>query len=170
MYRQCISGFLALLCAAVVLLAQETMAAAPKVGEIAPNFTLRSNQGKNVRLSDLRGQVVLVNFWATWCGPCRQEMPLLDKLHDQYRKVGFTLLGISIDQDKRQAAGMARSLGVRFPILYDDDQRVSRVYDLRGMPSTFVVDRNGRIRHVHIGYKQGYEHDYQQQVRALLKE
>ena len=144
--------------------------AAPKQGQAAPNFTLRSIQGHNVRLSDLRGQVVLINFWATWCGPCRQEMPLLDEIHDKYQKVGFRVVAVSIDQDRKQAAAMARSLKVRAPILFDDDQKVSRLYDLQGMPSTFIVDRNGMIRYVHVGYKRGYERDYETEVRALLKE
>jgi len=144
--------------------------AVPTAGQMAPNFTLRSNQGKNVRLSDLRGQVVLINFWATWCGPCRQEMPLLDDIHDKYRKVGFTVVAVNIDQDRKQAAAMGRSLKFRAPILFDDDQKVSRQYDLQGMPSTFIVDRNGKIRYVHVGFKRGYERNYEAEVKALLKE
>lgn len=144
--------------------------ATPEKGKKAPNFTLRSNQGKVVRLSDLRGQVVLVNFWATWCGPCRQEMPLLDELNDKYRKVGFKVVAVNIDQDRKQAAAMGRSIKFRSPILFDDDQKVSRLYDLKGMPSTFIVDRDGVVRYVHVGYKRGYERDYETEIRALLKE
>ena len=74
---------------------------------LAPDFTLRTLDGQNLRLHEQRGQVVLVNFWATWCGPCRQEMPHLNKLYDKYRASGFVLLGVNVDDDAAQAAGVA---------------------------------------------------------------
>lgn len=136
----------------------------------APDFTLRALSGPNLRLGEQRGQVVMLNFWASWCGPCKQEMPHLNKLHDKYRGAGFTLLGINVDDDPKNAARAASSLGVRFPVLLDTVKEVSRLYDLGAMPTTVVIDRDGRVRHVHRGYREGVENVYEQQVRALVKE
>jgi peroxiredoxin len=151
-------------------LAAPAHAAAPAANAVAPDFTLRGADGRNVRLDELRGQVVLVNFWATWCGPCREEMPRLDALYGRYRKSGFVLLGVNIDDDPATALATARKLGVSFPVLLDTDKQVSRRYDLGTMPSTVLVDRDGRVRYVHRGYRDGVEAEYDAQVRALLKE
>ena len=137
---------------------------------IAPDFTLRSMGGPNLRLHEQRGQVVLVNFWATWCGPCRQEMPHLNRLYEKYRASGFQLLGVNIDDDARAATDLATRLGVKFPVLLDTDKKASRLYDMSAMPATVVIDRDGRVRYVHRGYRDGYEKTYEQQIRGLLKE
>jgi peroxiredoxin len=137
---------------------------------VAPDFTLRSATGPAVRLQEQRGRVVMVNFWATWCGPCRQEMPHLNRLYGKYREAGFTLLGVNIDEDPERAVGLAARLGLQFPVLLDTDKKVSRLYDLSTMPSTVLIDRDGRLRHVHLGYREGVEATYERQVRELLKE
>ena len=86
----------------------------------------------------------MVNFWATWCGPCRQEMPQLDQLYEKYKSSGFVLLGVNVDEDARKAADVAAKLGVTFPVLLDTDKAVSKLYDLSTMPSTVIIDRDGR--------------------------
>jgi len=144
--------------------------AAVDAGARAPDFTLHAADGRNVRLEELRGQVVLVNFWATWCGPCREEMPHLNALYDKYRKSGVVLLGVNIDDDPATALATARKLGVSFPVLLDTDKRVSKLYDLATMPSTVVIDRDGKVRYVHRGYRDGTESEYEQTIRGLLKE
>ena len=136
----------------------------------APDFALRSLDGPNLRLQEQRGRVVMVNFWATWCGPCRIEMPHLERLYDKYRASGFQLLGINIDEDPRQAAALATKLGLRFPVLLDTEKKVSKLYDLSTMPSTVLIDRDGRVRYIHRGYRDGYEETYEKQIRELLKE
>jgi peroxiredoxin len=136
----------------------------------APDFTLKSAVGSNLRLQEQRGRVVMINFWATWCGPCRVEMPHLNRLYDKYRSAGFQLLGVNIDEDPAKAQALASKLGLQFPVLFDADKRVSKLYDLTTMPSTVLVDRDGRVRHVHRGYRDGLETTYEQQIRALLKE
>ncbi len=136
----------------------------------APDFTLRRLDGPNLRLQEQRGQVVLVNFWATWCGPCRQEMPHLNRLYEKYRPSGFVLLGVNIDENERAAAELATRLGLKFPVLLDTDKRVSRLYDLNAMPATVLIDRDGRARFLHRGYREGMEQTYEQQIRDLLKE
>jgi len=146
------------------------MAALPMVGTRAPDFSLSGSTGRNMRLSELRGEVVLINFWATWCGPCRQEMPQLNQLYAQYRAAGFTLLGVNIDDKRNNAEAMMKKLGVHFPTLFDSDKRVARLYDVDTMPATLLIDRDGRVRYVHRGYRNGYERKYQEQIRELLKE
>jgi peroxiredoxin len=158
----------ALAAAGVVAFAAPAWAVQPASN--APDFTLRSANGPNLRLQEQRGQVVMINFWATWCGPCRVEMPHLNRLYDKYRSSGFQLLGVNIDEDPARAQALATKLGLRFPVLFDAEKRVSKLYDLTTMPSTVLVDRDGRVRYVHRGYRDGFEATYEQQIRALLKE
>ncbi len=137
---------------------------------LAPDFTLKTADGQNLRLNEMRGQVVMVNFWATWCGPCRVEMPHLARLYDKYRSSGFTLLAVNVDDDPRTGAGAAAKMGLKFPVLLDVDKRVVRQYDLGSMPATVLIDRDGRVRYLHRGYRDGYEATYESQLRELLKE
>ena len=160
----------ALLGIGLSIVALSGLAVADMTGKQAPDFALKSSTGENLRLSEYRGEVVMVNFWATWCGPCRQEMPLLEELFSRYERVGFTLLGVNIDDDPRRAMQMAKELGVTFPVVFDDRKEVSRLYDVNAMPVTVLVDKEGRVRHVHHGYKPGYEEKYLSQVRSLLRE
>jgi len=156
---------LALLCALLAL-----PAVAFTVGDGAPDFALKSAAGSNVRLSEMRGQVVMINFWASWCGPCRQEMPLLDQLQQRYGKLGFVLLGVNVEQQQQTAQKFLKETPVRFPILWDSGNDVSRLYDVKAMPTTVIIDRDGKVRHMHPGYKPGDEAKYSDIIRALLRE
>lgn len=144
------------------------------VGEIkqqsAPDFTLKSNSGENLKLSEYRGEVVMINFWASWCGPCRQEMPLLDELYRNYQPLGFTILGVNVEEDSGKAKSLLKDIPVSFPVLFDTDNTVSRLYNVVAMPSTVLVDRAGNVRYLHKGYKPGYEQSYQEQIRSLIRE
>lgn len=136
----------------------------------APNFTLKSNTGKNIKLSELRGQVVLLNFWASWCGPCRQEMPLLEKLQQRYSALGFTVLGVNVEEDSSKAKTLLKDIRVSFPILFDTQNTVSKQYKVSAMPSTVMIDRDGNMRYLHKGYKPGDEAQYKKWVKQLIKE
>ena len=155
--------------AALLLLAAPHAVPAIAPASSAPDFTLRTMEGPNLRLNEQRGHVVLVNFWATWCGPCRQEMPHLNRLFEKYRASGFVLLGVNVDDDPRNAAEVAAKLGVKFPMLLDTDRKVSHLYDLSSMPSTLLIDRDGKVRYLHRGYQNGFEDTYEKQIRELLK-
>lgn len=150
------------------------LASAFAVGEIrqqsAPDFTLKSSSGENLKLSEYRGDVVMINFWASWCGPCRQEMPLLDELYRSYQPLGFTILGVNVEEDSTKAKSLLKDIPVSFPVLFDTDNTVSRLYDVVAMPSTVLVDRAGNVRYLHKGYKPGYEQSYQDQIRSLIRE
>ena len=154
----------------VTVFAATSLASSGLEGRPAPDFALKSSTGENLRLSEYRGDVVMINFWATWCGPCRQEMPLLDELYTRYERVGFNLLGVNIDDDSRRAMQMIEELGVNFPVLFDARKEVSKLYEVEAMPVTVLIDREGNVRHVHHGYKPGYEDAYLDQVRSLLRE
>jgi len=153
----------------LLVLGSGAPAAASSVGD-AGNFTLKSAAGSNIRLSEYRGQVVMLNFWASWCGPCRQEFPHLDEIYRRYADLGFTVFGINVEQDRTQAEKVLRDIPVTFPILFDDENEVSELYGVDAMPMTMLLDRNGVIRHLHRGYRPGYEQTYEAQVRELVKE
>jgi peroxiredoxin len=140
------------------------------VGQSAPDFALRSMHGSPVRLSEHLGEVVVINFWATWCGPCRQEMPLLGELYGKYRQAGLVLLSVNIDERAEPAIEMAQTLKVSYPVLFDTRKEVSRAYDVGAMPVTVLVDRAGVVRYVSEGYKPGYEKRYTEKLRELLNE
>ena len=136
----------------------------------APDFALPSRDGGEVRLSELKGQVVMINFWATWCGPCRQEMPLLQQIHAKYEPLGFTMLGVNVEPDSVAAQNWLKGMPVSFPILVDRKSEVSSSFGVEAMPSSVLIDREGRVRHVHRGYKPGDEAVYADLVRGLVKE
>ena len=136
----------------------------------APDFTLPSSTGENVRLAEQRGQVVMLNFWASWCGPCRQEMPLLDAMFQRYSSAGFVLYGVNVEEDNTDAIKLIKQLGVSFPILYDAESKASSLYQVDAMPTTVLIDKKGQIRFVNRGYKAGDENKYRDQIRELIKE
>ncbi len=138
--------------------------------EEAPDFTLPANSGENLRLAELRGNVVMLNFWASWCGPCRQEMPLLDAMSQRYSAAGFTLLGIDVEEDNTDALKIIKDLKISYPILFDTENKVSKLYSVETMPTTVMVDKKGQIRYVNHGYKPGDENKYRDQIRELIKE
>ncbi|HEY0682436.1 MAG TPA: TlpA disulfide reductase family protein [Steroidobacter sp.] len=146
--------------------------AAGLVGQPAPDFALRSWEGENMRLSEHSGEVVLINFWATWCGPCRQEMPLLDEIYGKYRRAGLVLFSVNIDEQNNLDAAreMATTLRVSYPVLFDARKDVSRAYQASTMPLTVLIDREGVVRYVSEGYKLGYEARYTEKLRELLNE
>lgn len=127
--------------------------AAPAAGFFAPDFTLESDSGEMIRLSDLRGRPVLVNLWASWCGPCRAEMPAMQRVYERYRDEGFEILAVNTTyQDSRSAAlAFADELGLTYPVLFDVDGAVSASYGLRALPSSFFIAADRRIQEVVIG-------------------
>jgi thiol-disulfide isomerase/thioredoxin len=162
-------GILALLLVAVATV-PAALAGEP-LGQPAPGFTLPlRGSGAALTLGKLRGQVVMMNFWASWCGPCREEFPLLDQMFRKYKGLGFTLLGVNVEPDAADAEGFLAKTPVSFPIVFDHDSTVSKLYGVEGMPSTVLIDRKGAVRWVHQGYKAGDENEYLDQLRGLLRE
>ncbi len=159
-----------LLTACLISLICISLAGAATVKGPAPNFTLKSMGGKNLKLSEMTGNVVLINFWASWCGPCREEMPLLNALHNKYAPLGFTVLGVNVEEQIDGALSFLKNVPVDFPILLDNENKVSRQYKVIAMPTTVVVDRDGNMRYLHEGYKPGDEKKYRQMIKKLVRE
>lgn len=124
---------------------------APYVGRPAPDFGLLTLEGKMLRLSDLRGKAVLINFWATWCPPCRAEMPELQAAYDEYRDRGFVVLGVNLQEDKGTITEFMDRMGLTFPVVMDTTGNVGNAYRVRDLPTSFFVDREGVIRDRNIG-------------------
>lgn len=132
-------------------LAGESMA--PHVGFRAPEFELPTPQGKQISLSELRGQAVIINLWASWCPPCREEMPALQEVYESYHDQGLEILAVNAtnQDDLTAAVEFSNQLGLAFPILLDSDGEVSRLYRLQSLPTTYFIGRDGFIRDVVVG-------------------
>ncbi|KZY29080.1 redoxin [Oleiphilus sp. HI0068] len=152
------------------LLSLSGLSSAEQLSGAAPDFTLKSNQGSNIRLEELKGEVVMLNFWASWCGPCRQEMPLMNDIFAKYEDLGFTILAVNVDEDSADADRFLKAVPVDFPVVYDSTSKVSEMYEVDAMPTTVMIDRDGNKRFLHRGYKPGYEEEYANQVKQLIRE
>jgi peroxiredoxin len=139
-------------------------------GSEAPDFALRSLAGQNMRLSEFRGQIVMLTFWATWCGDCRAQLEQLGEMHARYRDAGVELLAVSLDQNRKQAEGMIARLKANYPVLHDQAGDVGKLYDVSRMPVMVLIDRGGVIREVFEGFRRGNEEQYLERVQALLRE
>jgi peroxiredoxin len=152
------------------LVAASRAAAPTLVGKAAPDFVLKSMDGRNLRMSEFRGQVVVVNFWARWAGDTRQEMPALDRINTTYNRAGLVVLGISVDEDLARAREFAGAMKVSYPILFDTGSDIGRDYLLQKMPLTILVDRAGVVRYSNVGFKRGDERAYLDHIRELMRE
>ena len=155
---------------AAILSSTSLIATAGDANGPAPAFTLTDLTGQTGALSQYKGQVVMVNFWATWCGPCQQEMPLLDQMYRKYKPAGFTLIGVNVDKNAPPVKDLLARKPVSFPVLLDPTNAVSKAYHLDEMPSSVISDRKGNIRYLHRGYKPGDENEYQDRIRQLIRE
>lgn len=122
-----------------------------RTGMQAPDFILPTLDGRDLRLSDLRGQAVVLNFWASWCSPCRREMPLLVGAYRQFRDQGLMVVAVNVQEDAESARKFAREFGLPFPVALDRTGDVTNAYRLLGLPTTFFIDRNGVVRSVFRG-------------------
>jgi peroxiredoxin len=138
-------------------------------GDPAPAFDLPRLDGGRIALRDLRGGVALVNFWATWCKPCEDEMPAMQRLYETLAPEGFEMVAISVDESAEDVEAFRERLGVGFPILLDPDQSVSRRYQTTGFPESLLVDRDGRIIERYVGPREWDHPDYVARVRRLLE-
>lgn len=143
-------------------------AATQLLGGEAPDFVLKSLSGKNLRLSEYRGDVVMLSFWATWCGDCRAQLDELGAMRDRYQYAGVELLAVSLDQNARAAGDVTAEAS--YPVLHDAGGEVGRLYDVTKMPVMVLIDRGGVVREVFEGFRRGNEEQYLERVQALLRE
>lgn len=145
---------------------------AAEIGKPVPDFTLTDQNGKSVTLAGFRGQVVLLDFWASWCGPCRKEMPFLVELDRAYRSQGLVVIGVSIDDKVENIDKFLSKLPVQptFPILHDKEKMLPPVYKIEAMPTSFLIDRSGHLRFIHKGFKEEYKPGFREEINLLLSE
>jgi peroxiredoxin len=155
---------------AVFLMSISLKAAALDIGQLAPDFTLKSTQGENLNLTEQRGQIIVINFWASWCGPCRKEMPILESLHSKYNSLGVSVWGVNVEQENQAGKDFLADLNLSFPIFFDSSNKIAADYQVEAMPTTVIIDRNGQVRHVFRGYKDGYEKKYAKAIKSLVRE
>jgi peroxiredoxin len=152
----------------LLAVAGSVSAATQLLGAEAPDFVLKSLSGKNLRLSEYRGDVVMLSFWATWCGDCRAQLDELGSMRDRYQAVGVELLAVSLDQNARAAGEVTAEAS--YPVLHDAAGEVGRLYDVSKMPVMVLIDRGGVVREVFEGFRRGNEEQYLERVQALLRE
>lgn len=144
-------------------------AAHPLLGSSGPDFTQKTvKDGKAVSFHDLRGKVTIVDFWATWCGPCKQSFPKLQELSTKYRANGLEIVGISEDDEPQGIPPFADSLGAKFSLAWDEGKAIASKWHPKSMPTTFIVDRKGVVRFVHFGYHDGEELEIEKEIKELL--
>jgi cytochrome c biogenesis protein CcmG/thiol:disulfide interchange protein DsbE len=142
-------------CAALLLAGcgAEAVQRAPEVGALAPEYGALALAGDSASLEELRGEVVLLNVWATWCAPCREEIPALQQLHEKHADQGLRVVGVSVDThgEEENVRQFAQSFGVTYPIWLDPEERVTSTFRTLGVPSSFLIDREGKIVWKHLG-------------------
>jgi peroxiredoxin len=156
--------------AAAGILAAIALAATASEGPAAPDFALSSTQGTNYRLSEYRGEVVALVFWASWCGDCRQELERFERLRRTYGSVGFTVLGVSLDTEPARADALAGAAGIGYPVLVDAGKSVSRTYEADELPLIVLIDREGAIRARHTALDERDERGLLVDLRDLIDE
>lgn len=144
--------------------------AAPKVGEVLPEFSRKNAQGKEVSLSSLKGKVVLLDFWATYCKPCKAELPILDKWQSAYQKQGLSVLSINVDPETEDALEFLRKSPVKFEVLFDPDDTLRETFGNPEMPALFLIDRQGKLRVLHKGALAEDDAAFLRDLEKLLKE
>ena len=153
----------------LVALAISVPAFALRDGSRAPEIGLRDTDGHMVRMSELRGKVVLVDFWASWCAPCREEIPVLNELQREFGN-DLVIVGVNIDRDESNMRDFMRRMPMRFRVVHDSGgSSVAERYSPPRMPSSYIIDRRGIVRHVHAGFRAGDDNQMRSQIRALLR-
>ncbi|MCB9612562.1 MAG: TlpA family protein disulfide reductase [Sandaracinus sp.] len=139
-------------------------------GTRAPEIGLRDRDGNNVQLSALRGKVVLVDFWASWCGPCREEMPVLQRFHQRFGPRGLVVVGVNIDREEVNMRRFLDRTQVGFRIVHDGQHRVADRYAPPRMPSSYLIDKRGVVRFVHAGFRASDAREMEREIEQLLAE
>ena len=139
-----------------------------QAGDSAPSFSLEDDRGLGVSLDDYAGKVVLINFWATWCPPCVQEMPSLNETYERFRDDGFVVLGISVDEDEKQYSEFLRDAAVTFPTVRDPDRAVSTRYGTLKYPESYLISRDGKVLRKYVGPENWHRPEIANYLRSVI--
>lgn len=148
---------------------QKSLPEGPRVGFRAPGFGVPTLNGQNLSLADYRGKVVMINFWATWCVPCRVEMPSMENLYEKYKRKGFEILAVSGGEGRNLVQPFTENLKLSFPILLDEQFEVHGKYGVNAIPSTFLVDKSGVITHRFFGAMDWNDDQSTELIGKLIK-
>ncbi len=158
-------------CIALVVVAfAATTAHALKPGDEPPPIRLSDQTGKEVDLEKLKGKVVVIDFWASWCGPCKQEIPVLEALHKKYESEGLVIVGVNIDNSEKKMRNFLKATPVTFRRVHDKKLQVASRYEPSTMPSSYFIGRDGKIRHVHEGFRKADAGKLEARIKDLLAE
>lgn len=161
------TNFILLALTAVALLVPTT-ATAVDVGAPAPNFSLPNAKGEVVTLDKLRGKVVYVDFWASWCAPCRRSFPFMNELHQKYGAKGLTIIGINVDKRRADADKFLNLIPAQFPIVFDETGATPAAYAVKSMPSSYLIDTRGNITYIERGFVDEAKGPVEDRIKALL--
>jgi cytochrome c biogenesis protein CcmG/thiol:disulfide interchange protein DsbE len=150
-----------------LLFAVFTLLSRPLWAADAPDFSLPATDG-TVKLADLKGQVVYLDFWASWCSPCRKSFPWMNEMQRRYRARGLTVVAVNLDKDRALAQQFLAAMHPMFTIAYDPEGKVASRYDVQAMPSSYLIDRSGRVVSRHLGFREDDKAAMEQTIRALL--
>jgi thiol-disulfide isomerase/thioredoxin len=154
-----------------VLLFSSTLAHGVQQGQAVPECpAVLADQKAPLRLNAYLGKVVLIDFWATWCGPCKKSMPFLNDLHNQYRKDGFEVVAINVDENTEDALSFLKTYPVDYNLAFNPGGECPGVFNVKAMPSSYLVDRQGKVRMIHLGFRDGDKTIIREQVETLLSE
>ena len=135
----------------------------------APQFSLPSTKG-NVSLKSLQGQVVYVDFWASWCSPCRKSFPWMNDMENKYKDMGFTIIAINLDKERNLADDFLKDVPHDFTIAFDPEGDTASAYDVRAMPSSYLIDKSGQIQYTHLGFRSDKKAELESHIKLLLKQ
>jgi thiol-disulfide isomerase/thioredoxin len=138
------------------------------VGEAAPSFSLATAKGDTVALDRLKGQVVYVDFWASWCGPCKRSFPWMNELTERYGNQGFTVVAVNVDKKREDAERFLAATPARFTVVYDAPGATPAAWSVKGMPTSYLVDRSGRVVMVEQGFRDEQKAVVEQRIRELV--
>jgi len=142
--------------------------AAVGVGQVAPAFTLPNGAGESLVLNDLRGQVVYVDFWASWCGPCKRSFPWMNELQQKYGGKGLVIIAINVDKKREDAQRFLSTTPAQFRIVYDVAGLTPAAFEVKGMPSSYLIDAQGRVVAAEQGFREEQKAAVEERIRALL--
>ena len=156
------------LLAALVAALTTCAASAQEAGQRAPAFNLPAAGGSNVSLANLKGRVVYVDFWASWCAPCKQSFPWMNEMQAKYGPKGLTIVGVNLDKNREDADKFLSGTPAKFTVAYDSSGKVAEAYQPKGMPTSFLVGADGVVRAVHVGFREKDKEDLERELAAAL--